>query len=100
MDDMIGIVFLWLLIVTALLAIHGFLASQASNIAEEKGYEKKKWFHMCFWLSLPSYLLVIAMPDRKIRKQNEEMIRLQEEMVARLGNGEAAQSKEFELPEL
>ena len=44
----------------------GLLASNASDIAQDKGYEKRKWFHMCFWLSLPAYLIVCAMPDKNL----------------------------------
>lgn len=100
MFDEAGIIMLWLLVAAVFLAINGYLASNASDMAEKKGYEKRKWFHMCFWLGLPAYLIVIAMPDLKIRKQNEEMIQLQKEMVDRLGNGEPARSGEFDLPEL
>ena len=46
--------------------VKGLLASNASDIAQDKGYEKRKWFHMCFWLSLPAYLIVCAMPDKNL----------------------------------
>ncbi len=95
-----GFVLLFILVLGVLVALNGLLAGNASSIAEEKGYEKKKWFHMCFWLGLFSYLMIIAMPDKKIRQQNEEMLRLQQEMVSRLGNNEPSRNEEFELPEL
>ena len=51
----IGIV---VIIILVYLILNGVLASAASDIAKDKGYEKKPWFHMCFWLGLISYIIV------------------------------------------
>ncbi|MDO4837662.1 MAG: DUF6273 domain-containing protein [Clostridia bacterium] len=59
-------VFGYIVALIVLLIINGLLASNASDIAQDKGYEKRKWFHMCFWLSLPAYLIVCAMPDKNL----------------------------------
>ena len=56
----------WIVTLAVVIAIKIFLASNASDIAQDKGYEKRKWFHMCFWLSLPAYLIVCAMPDKNL----------------------------------
>ena len=61
-----------LLVVVLALGLNGLLASKASTIAEEKGYAKRTWFHMCFWLSLFAYILVAAMPDKVLRQKQEE----------------------------
>lgn len=95
-----GFVLLFILAFGVLLGLNGLLAGNASDIAQEKGYEKKKWFHMCFWLGIFSYLMICAMPDKKLRQQNEEMLRLQQETVSRLGDNQPARHEEFELPEL
>lgn len=54
------------------LIANGILASNASGIAEEKGYEKRKWFHMCFWLGLIAYLIIAAMPDKVLRENQRQ----------------------------
>ncbi len=38
--------FAYLLIIVVALCLNGLLASMASDIAQEKGYEKRTWFHM------------------------------------------------------
>jgi hypothetical protein len=61
-----GIGILIVLIVAALalwLAI--YVAKQFAQVALEKGHTGKRYFHLCFWLGIVGYLLVIALPDRK-----------------------------------
>ena len=61
-----GIGILIVLIVAALalwLAI--YVAKQFAQVALEKGHTGKRYFHLCFWLGMVGYLLVIALPDRK-----------------------------------
>ena len=41
-----------------------FLASQFSEVATLKGYNDKKYYWICFWLGLPGWLLVVALPNR------------------------------------
>ena len=61
-----AVVFGYIIGIIVLLVAKGLLASNASDIAQDKGYEKRKWFHMCFWLGLPAYLIVCAMPDKNL----------------------------------
>ena len=61
-----AVVFGYIIGIIVLLVVKGLLASNASDIAQDKGYEKRKWFHMCFWLGLPAYLIVCAMPDKNL----------------------------------
>lgn len=58
------------------LLLNGLLASKASDIAADKGYEMGTWFHMCFWLGLISYIIVAAMPDRVMQGKVDRMINL------------------------
>jgi hypothetical protein len=46
------------------LCISLYLAEQFYEVAKEKGYDDRKYFQICFWLGLPGYLLVIALPNR------------------------------------
>ena len=68
---------MWFGIIVGLLVflfLNGLLASKASDIAEDKGYEKSTWFHMCFWLGLIAYIIVAAMPDRVMQGKVDQMI--------------------------
>lgn len=44
--------------------IFWYLAKQFFEIAKAKGYSDRKYLWICFWLGLPGWLLVIALPDR------------------------------------
>ena len=46
-----------------------FIAKWFFEVAEEKGYHDKKYFWICFWLGLPGWLLVIALPNRGTSQQ-------------------------------
>ena len=68
---------MWFGIIVGLLVflfLNGLLASKASDIAEDKGYEKSTWFHMRFWLGLIAYIIVAAMPDRVMQGKVDQMI--------------------------
>lgn len=40
------------------------LADEFYEVARAKGYDDRKYYRVCFWLGLPGYLLVIALPNR------------------------------------
>lgn len=46
------------------LGVSYYIAQQFQGIAEYKGYSEKKYLWICFFLGIPGYLLVIALPDR------------------------------------
>lgn len=55
-------------IVLCLLALVWYKAAKnMAQIAADKGYTEKKWFHYCFWLGLAGFLMVCAMPDKNRR---------------------------------
>lgn len=58
------------------LIVNGILASKASDAADDKGYDKRTWFHMCFWLGPVAYLVVAALPDFAARQQRKEILDL------------------------
>ncbi len=68
-DEVIGI---YILVIFLYFLLNGLLASNASNIAMEKGYEKRKWFHMCFWLGPLAYVIISAMPDKVLRENQQQ----------------------------
>ena len=67
-----GLALFYFILIFVLLCINGYLASNASDIANEKGYEKRKWFHMCFWLGPISYIIIASMPDKVMRDKQDE----------------------------
>ena len=71
-----GNMVVYIIVLVGVLILNGFLASNASDIAADKGYPKRKWFHMCFWLGIFGYLLVIAMPDLNLRNTLEQTNKL------------------------
>ena len=46
------------------LAIHWYLANQFLAIAEEKGFNDRKYLWICFWLGVAGWIMVCALPDR------------------------------------
>lgn len=73
--------FAYLLIIVVALCLNGLLASMASDIAKEKGYKKRTWFHMCFWLCPISYVIVAAMPDRIMQEKVVTTNKLLEKLI-------------------
>ena len=55
---------LYIIIIIIAIYLEYFIAKQFESVAADKGYTGSKYFHMCFWLSIVGYLLVIALPDR------------------------------------
>ena len=96
---------MWFGIIVGLLVfllLNGLLASKASDIAEDKGYEKSTWFHMRFWLGLIAYIIVAAMPDRVMQGKVDQMINLLRTQNAASEAKKEAQSEDVDsfLPEL
>lgn len=58
-----SIVILFALIVV--LCIFWYLAVQFFEIAQSKGFSDRKYLWICFWLGIPGWILVCALPDRK-----------------------------------
>lgn len=74
-----GMMYILFLIIA--LCLNGLLASNASNMANDKGYEKKKWFHMCFWLGPIAYIIIASMPDQVMRQKQDKTNELLEKLL-------------------
>lgn len=90
---------MWLTFLVVFLCIDLVIASVASDIASDKGYSQITWFIACFLLPGVAYLLLIALPDTKLRKQNEEMIELQKRLLVAITGENYAPSSTPDLPE-
>ena len=53
-----------LLIGAVLIFLDFLIAGWFFEAAEAEGYHNSKYYWICFWLGLPGWLLVIALPDR------------------------------------
>lgn len=60
------------IVIVLLLIVSYFVANWFYEIAEEKGYYDKKYFWICFLLTLPGWLMVIALPDKNLRQILED----------------------------
>ena len=76
-----GVIAIYIVVLIIVLILNGLLASNASDMANDKGYEKRKWFHMCFWLGPLSYIIIAAMPDQPMRSKQDKTNELLEKMI-------------------
>ncbi len=100
-----GLVILSVMLFLILFGVNGFIASKASDIAQDKGYEKRLYFHLCFWFGIFGYLLVCAMPDLELRKQLKQFGDAPKEIITLLQKGALQTStgghkQPMKLPEL
>ena len=72
---------IYIVVLIVVLCLNGLLASNASDMANDKGYDKKKWFHMCFWLGPISYIIIAAMPDQVMREKQDKTNELLDKMI-------------------
>ena len=107
--------FLLFLLVLALIAVfpqgnchrrYGkLIAREFSAIAEAKGYDGRRYWHVAFWLGLVGYLIIIGLPDKNTRNaQNLIASRLYDLNETLKTTGNTAQSgavyTSVDLPEL
>lgn len=57
-------VILYLICLIVSIIIQYYVAKQFQSVAEDKGYEGDRFFHLPFWLGLPGWILIAALPDR------------------------------------
>lgn len=48
-----------------LLWLQFYIAESFYSIAEDKGYDSRKFFHLTFWFGLVGMLMVIALPNKR-----------------------------------
>ena len=55
-----------------ILIINNYIASQFQEVAEKKGYTETKYKWICFFFGIAGMLLVVALPDLKLRQSVSE----------------------------
>lgn len=63
------------LIVLIIFIIHLLLCRKLAKLAEAKGYSRRAYFHLCFWIGLGGYIIVAALPDRALHQKIEVLHR-------------------------
>lgn len=91
-----GMGWLWCLAVIAVLVIKILVAREFGRIAEDKGYEERKYYVLPFFLGIIGYLLIVALPDRHMRSLTDQAEKTQENHTAE-NNSTTTQP---DLPEL
>lgn len=87
------VIFIFLVIIV----INVLIAFYMDEVAKLKGYENAV-FWRCFWLGLPGWLYVVALPDLNLRKSQEQIVKLLESNT-RVSNTEIIYEND-ELPPL
>ncbi|MEG0048507.1 MAG: hypothetical protein RR865_05040, partial [Clostridia bacterium] len=70
------LILVWVVGLAIFLVINVLIAGEFANIAEEKGFERRRYWHFCFWLSFVGYLIVIALPNRKLAELSKALTEL------------------------
>lgn len=65
MESGIVVFIVYLLIAVVAIGVSYYIANEFFAVASAKGYTEKKYFWICFWLGLPGWLLVIALPAKQ-----------------------------------
>ena len=63
-------ILLYIIIWVVALIIQYFIAKQFESVAADKGYHGSRFFHLSFWIGLPGWILVAALPDRGSNNEN------------------------------
>ena len=66
-------------VVVVWLGVWFFVSGYMSEAAERKGYTDIHAFAIVFWLGIPGCLYIIALPDLKVRENQEKIIQLLKE---------------------
>ena len=59
------------------IGVSSFLAGEMADAAAQKGYERKRYWHICFWLGIMGYLVVIALPDTVLQEKIDKLSDMQ-----------------------
>ena len=64
--DMESAIIIYIVALLIIIIAHCLVVTEFANIAEEKGFARRRYWHFCFWLGFAGYLIVIALPNRKL----------------------------------
>ncbi len=93
-----------LVVLGVVLAFSAIIANEFAKIAQEKGYDGRRYWHFCFWLGFIGYAIVIALPNRKLTELTRTLVEnsksLQKKESGQSFTSSASQNKSNYLPEL
>lgn len=98
--DMGLAIILYLVGLVILIVINSLIAGEFANIAAEKGFERRRYWHFCFWLGFVGYFIVIALPNRKLAELSKALTDLKVESAGSKTTASAKKPAANYLPEL
>lgn len=69
-----------------------FVTGEFADIAERKGYDRRRYWHVAFWLGGIGYLIIIGLPDMNTRTAQKLIASRLAELNETLKGGNATSS--------
>ena len=75
------IVFYVLLFIIGIVAfcLHLLVCSELADSAEAKGHDRRRYWHFCFWLCIPGYIVAAGLADLTLQHQLRNLTSKMEE---------------------
>lgn len=93
-------IIIYLVALIIILVVHCLIVGEFSNIAEEKGFERRRYWAFRFWLGFIGYLIVIALPNRKLAELSKALADLKADSTESKTSASAQRAVANYLPEL
>jgi len=93
-------IILYLVALIIIIVVHCLVVGEFASIAEEKGFERRRYWHFCFWLGFIGYLIVVALPNRKLTELSKALTDLKVESAGNKTTASAKKPAANYLPEL
>lgn len=106
---MIEYVMFLLIVIAIYFMIWAFIAGEFADCALNKGYDRRKYWHMVFWFGPVGIVLVLTLPDLKARGNQQRMEEKMDVLIDLMrvngvsqtaGSGGTSATDAIELPEL
>ena len=59
--------------------LHLLVCSELANSAEAKGHDRGRYWHFCFWLGIPGYIVAAGLADLSLQHQLRNLTSKMEE---------------------
>ena len=95
------IILFYLAIIGLFFWIWYLVSNEMAMTAEQKGYDRSRYFHFCFWLGLFGYLVVLGLKDKNIEEQNSQILSELKKMSGNAGQYQDGNKKVYDdLPSI
>lgn len=93
-------IIIYLVALMIIIVVHCLVVGEFANIAEEKGFERRRYWHFCFWLGFVGFLIVIALPNRNLAALSKALSGLKVDSTESKTTASAQRAAANYLPEL